>query len=92
MGRNTTKMLCALSKGRQCVQEVNETCNRSILYHQVRNWIHKEKSHLAIHAPKFTVYHTIKDVPVCDAASRLAAAMVSQLRVHAAANVIKLFV
>ncbi|GFT96027.1 hypothetical protein TNCV_313131 [Trichonephila clavipes] len=40
----------------------------------------------------FVVDHSIQDAPVCDAASKVAAAMVSKLRVHAAENVIKLFV
>ncbi|GFX99220.1 hypothetical protein TNCV_2494011 [Trichonephila clavipes] len=41
---------------------------------------------------RFVVDHTFEDAPVCDAASRVAEAMVSKLRVHAAANVVKLFV
>ncbi|GFT46991.1 DDE_Tnp_IS1595 domain-containing protein [Trichonephila clavipes] len=40
----------------------------------------------------FVVDHTIEDAPDCDAASREAAAMVSELRVHAAASVVELFV
>ncbi|GFV76816.1 hypothetical protein TNCV_4730361 [Trichonephila clavipes] len=40
----------------------------------------------------FVVYHTIEETPVCDAALRVAAAMVSDLTVHAAANVVELFV
>ncbi|GFV95273.1 hypothetical protein TNCV_4586481 [Trichonephila clavipes] len=39
----------------------------------------------------FDVDHTIEDAPVCDAASRVAAAMVSELRVYVAENVIELF-
>ncbi|GFS93041.1 hypothetical protein TNCV_532451 [Trichonephila clavipes] len=35
---------------------------------------------------------TIEDSPVCGAASRVVAVMVSELRVHAAANVVELFV
>ncbi|GFX60929.1 hypothetical protein TNCV_2275621 [Trichonephila clavipes] len=35
------------------------------------------------------VSHTIQDAPVCDAASRVVAAMVPELRVHAASNVIE---
>ncbi|GFT17841.1 hypothetical protein TNCV_2589031 [Trichonephila clavipes] len=42
--------------------------------------------------PRFVVDHTIEDSPVCDAVSRLAAAMDSDLRIHAAVNVIELFV
>ncbi|GFU36085.1 hypothetical protein TNCV_2342991 [Trichonephila clavipes] len=53
-----------------------------------RTWIHQKKWHLVICAPKFTVAHT----PVSNAASRLAAVIVSEPTVHAAANVIKLFV
>ncbi|GFV91840.1 hypothetical protein TNCV_2975121 [Trichonephila clavipes] len=51
-----------------------------------RTLIHLRKRRLTISAPKFVIDHTIKDAPVCDAASRVAAAMVSKLRVHAAAN------
>ncbi|GFU06201.1 centrosomal protein [Trichonephila clavipes] len=35
---------------------------------------------------------TIQDAPICDAVSRAVVVMVSELRVHAAANVIELFV
>ncbi|GFV72326.1 hypothetical protein TNCV_637881 [Trichonephila clavipes] len=41
-------------------------------------------------AQDLVVYYTIEDAPICDAASRVA--MISELRVHAATNVIKLFV
>ncbi|GFT93701.1 hypothetical protein TNCV_499781 [Trichonephila clavipes] len=41
---------------------------------------------------KFVVDHTIEDAPVCDAASKVAASMVSELRVHTIANVVELFV
>ncbi|GFV52973.1 HTH_48 domain-containing protein [Trichonephila clavipes] len=40
---------------------------------------------------RFVVDHTIQDASVCDAASSVAAAMVSELRVNAAANVVELF-
>ncbi|GFW54974.1 hypothetical protein TNCV_2785891 [Trichonephila clavipes] len=40
----------------------------------------------------FVVNHIIEDAPVCDASSRVSAAMVSELRDHAAANVVELFV
>ncbi|GFY00122.1 hypothetical protein TNCV_1342201 [Trichonephila clavipes] len=40
---------------------------------------------------KFVVNHTIQDAPVCDAVIKIAAAIVSELRVRAAANVIVLF-
>ncbi|GFW92899.1 hypothetical protein TNCV_3495321 [Trichonephila clavipes] len=40
----------------------------------------------------FVVDDTIEDAPLCGAASRVAAAMVFELRVHAAANVIEQFV
>ncbi|GFS52093.1 hypothetical protein TNCV_1105041 [Trichonephila clavipes] len=39
---------------------------------------------------RFIVDHPIADSPVCDAALRVAAAMVSELRVHATANVVEL--
>ncbi|GFV30048.1 hypothetical protein TNCV_1194951 [Trichonephila clavipes] len=41
---------------------------------------------------RFVVNHTIEHRPVGDTASRVAAAMVSKLRVHAATNVVELFV
>ncbi|GFV38155.1 hypothetical protein TNCV_709781 [Trichonephila clavipes] len=36
--------------------------------------------------------YVVEDAPVFDAASMVAAAMVSELRVHAVANIIELFV
>ncbi|GFT84223.1 hypothetical protein TNCV_1150201 [Trichonephila clavipes] len=56
-----------------------------------KTWIHLKKSCLDIRVPRFVIDHTIEDAPVCDAASCLTAAMVSKLRVHAVANVVKLF-
>ncbi|GFV81256.1 hypothetical protein TNCV_4772831 [Trichonephila clavipes] len=41
---------------------------------------------------RFVVNQLIEDAPVCNAASRVTAVMVSELRVHAAANVVELFV
>ncbi|GFV07447.1 hypothetical protein TNCV_1738021 [Trichonephila clavipes] len=47
------------------------------------SWCYKQNldsceiSRLAIRVPRFVVDHTIEDVPVCDAASRVDAAMVS---------------
>ncbi|GFW24167.1 hypothetical protein TNCV_1847261 [Trichonephila clavipes] len=55
-----------------------------------RTWIHLKKQRLAIRAPRFVVDHTIEYAPICDAASRVAEAMVSELRFHAAANVVEL--
>ncbi|GFS61604.1 hypothetical protein TNCV_4312711 [Trichonephila clavipes] len=46
-----------------------------------RAWIHLKKLRLTIHAPRFIVDCTFEDAPVCDAASRVAATMVSKLRV-----------
>ncbi|GFT32893.1 hypothetical protein TNCV_5039261 [Trichonephila clavipes] len=43
-------------------------------------------------APRFIVDHSIEDASSCDAASRVAAATVSELRAHVAANVVELFV
>ncbi|GFV51189.1 transposable element Tcb2 transposase [Trichonephila clavipes] len=40
----------------------------------------------------FVIDNTIGDNPICDAASNVATAMVSELRVHAAANACELFV
>ncbi|GFV56261.1 hypothetical protein TNCV_106171 [Trichonephila clavipes] len=57
-----------------------------------RTWIHLKKGRLTIRAPRFVVDHTIDDASECDAASRVAAALVSELRVHATANVVELFV
>ncbi|GFU05614.1 hypothetical protein TNCV_3292071 [Trichonephila clavipes] len=51
-------------------------------------WIHAKKGRLAIRAPRFVIDHTIEDAPVIDASSRVTTAMVSELRVHAAANVV----
>ncbi|GFV55603.1 hypothetical protein TNCV_1820901 [Trichonephila clavipes] len=48
--------------------------------------------YLSIRTPSIDVNRTIEDAPICDAASRVAAPMVSKLRVHATTNVIKTFV
>ncbi|GFU12683.1 hypothetical protein TNCV_2585371 [Trichonephila clavipes] len=40
----------------------------------------------------FAVVHILEDSAFCDAALRVAEAMVSKMRVHAAANVMELFV
>ncbi|GFX55310.1 hypothetical protein TNCV_3968641 [Trichonephila clavipes] len=40
----------------------------------------------------FVVDRTIEDAPISDAESRLASAIVSELRVHAAENIVELFV
>ncbi|GFW89873.1 hypothetical protein TNCV_2425301 [Trichonephila clavipes] len=42
--------------------------------------------------PMFVVDPTNEDAPAGDAASRVAAALVSELRVHAATNVVELYV
>ncbi|GFS53268.1 hypothetical protein TNCV_1035751 [Trichonephila clavipes] len=39
---------------------------------------------------RFVIDHIIEDVPVCDTASKVAVGMVSELRVHAARNVVEL--
>ncbi|GFX91755.1 hypothetical protein TNCV_3529541 [Trichonephila clavipes] len=57
-----------------------------------RTWIHQIKSRLTIREHRFVVNHTIEDAPVHGAASRVSAAMVSELRVYAVANVTELFV
>ncbi|GFX62572.1 hypothetical protein TNCV_4867351 [Trichonephila clavipes] len=44
------------------------------------------------HYHRFVIDHTIEDLSVCDAASRVAAAIVSELRVHTYANVVEQFV
>ncbi|GFX36305.1 hypothetical protein TNCV_4932181 [Trichonephila clavipes] len=41
-----------------------------------RTWIHLKEERLVICAPKFIIDHTIEDAPVCDAVSKVAAAMV----------------
>ncbi|GFV29027.1 hypothetical protein TNCV_1378781 [Trichonephila clavipes] len=56
-----------------------------------RTWIHLKKPRLARRVPRFVVDHTIKDTPVWDAASRVAATIVSKLGVHTSANVVELF-
>ncbi|GFX60713.1 hypothetical protein TNCV_4976891 [Trichonephila clavipes] len=56
-----------------------------------RTWIHL-KNDVSPLVPQVHVDHTIEDAPVCDEASRVAVAMVSELRVHTAANVVELFV
>ncbi|GFW20688.1 hypothetical protein TNCV_1049111 [Trichonephila clavipes] len=57
-----------------------------------RTWIYLKKCRLAIRAPRLVADQTIEDTPVCDAVPREPAAMVSELRVHATANVVELFV
>ncbi|GFV46704.1 hypothetical protein TNCV_3847141 [Trichonephila clavipes] len=60
-----------------------------------KTWIHTHahlKICLAIRAPRFVVDHTIEDAPVCDAASWVTTAIVSELSAHASANVVELFV
>ncbi|GFS66100.1 hypothetical protein TNCV_2510871 [Trichonephila clavipes] len=57
-----------------------------------RTWIHLKKWRLVICAPRFVIDHTIEYAPVCNVASKVAAAMVSELRAHAAATVVELFV
>ncbi|GFV73366.1 hypothetical protein TNCV_3388831 [Trichonephila clavipes] len=56
-----------------------------------RTWIHLKKSHFAIRETRFNVDPTIEYAPVCHAALRVASAMVSKTRIHAAANVDTLF-
>ncbi|GFX74063.1 hypothetical protein TNCV_490271 [Trichonephila clavipes] len=56
-----------------------------------RTWIPLKRGRLTIRAPRFTVEHTFKNAPVSDSASTVPTAMVSELRVHAAANVIDMF-
>ncbi|GFV96388.1 hypothetical protein TNCV_2869661 [Trichonephila clavipes] len=57
-----------------------------------RTWINLKKRCLVICAPSFDVDHTFEDAPVWDAASRVAASMIFELRVHSAANIVELFV
>ncbi|GFW09692.1 hypothetical protein TNCV_1393931 [Trichonephila clavipes] len=54
--------------------------------------IHLTNWHLAFSVPRFVVDHNIEDASVCDAASRIAAPMVSELRVYEAANFVEPFV
>ncbi|GFW85261.1 hypothetical protein TNCV_3250011 [Trichonephila clavipes] len=74
-----------------CVHHDDSKYGRDHLGAVNRTWIHLKISRLAIDVPMFVVDHTIEDASVCDAASRITSAMVSKLRVHAAANVDKLF-
>ncbi|GFU98602.1 hypothetical protein TNCV_3654331 [Trichonephila clavipes] len=46
----------------------------------------------AMTSPIFFRFHTIEDASVCGTASRRAAEIVYKLRVHAAGNVVELFV
>ncbi|GFV88773.1 hypothetical protein TNCV_3355251 [Trichonephila clavipes] len=57
-----------------------------------RTRIHLKRQRPAIGVPRFIVDLTFEDAPVCDANSREIAVMVSELRVHAAANVVEMFV
>ncbi|GFW52746.1 hypothetical protein TNCV_2393261 [Trichonephila clavipes] len=57
-----------------------------------RIWIYLKKLCLAIREARFVVDQSIEDAPVCDVASWVAAAMVSERRVHAAEKVVELFV
>ncbi|GFW41309.1 hypothetical protein TNCV_1003021 [Trichonephila clavipes] len=56
-----------------------------------RTWIYLKKRRIANSTPRFIIDPTNENTPVCDAVSRVAAAMVSKLRVHAAVNIIELF-
>ncbi|GFU30649.1 hypothetical protein TNCV_3031601 [Trichonephila clavipes] len=80
----STLLMCvhhdAAKHGCDYLGAVNRTC------------IHLKKSRLAIRGSKFVVDHTIEDAPVRHAAPRVAAALVSKLRIHAAANFVELFV
>ncbi|GFY29515.1 hypothetical protein TNCV_2626851 [Trichonephila clavipes] len=57
-----------------------------------RTWVNLKKKRSHHSCARLVVDHTIEEVPVCDAASRVAAAMVSNLRVHAAADVVQTLV
>ncbi|GFV01950.1 hypothetical protein TNCV_4979011 [Trichonephila clavipes] len=57
-----------------------------------RNWIHLKKGCLATRTSRFVVDHIFEDAPICDAASRVTSDKVSELRFHASANVVELFV
>ncbi|GFS86014.1 hypothetical protein TNCV_1220041 [Trichonephila clavipes] len=65
------------------VRTILATCSRALSCRNVR-FLRAKK--------RFVVNHTIEDAPTFDAASRVAAAMVSELRVYAAANIVELFV
>ncbi|GFV31075.1 hypothetical protein TNCV_4814081 [Trichonephila clavipes] len=73
---------------------VHHDASKHVCYHLGavnKTWIGVRKSRLAIFVPRFVIDHAIQDTPLCDAASRVVAALVSKLRVHAAANVIEIF-
>ncbi|GFY24180.1 hypothetical protein TNCV_1012331 [Trichonephila clavipes] len=55
-------------------------------------WIQLEVSCLSIRTPGFIVDLTAENAHICDAASRVAATIVSKLRVPVTANVVELFV
>ncbi|GFY01918.1 hypothetical protein TNCV_4796401 [Trichonephila clavipes] len=86
-------------------QEHNDECTRPMCAHHdaskhgcghldsvKRTWIHLKNGRLAIRVSGFVVDLTIQDTPVYDATSKIIAAMVSELRVHAAAKVVELLV
>ncbi|GFU74332.1 hypothetical protein TNCV_2445071 [Trichonephila clavipes] len=75
---------CTLS---MCVHQDAAKHGWDHLYAANRTWIHPKKWRLAIRPPRFVVDYTIEDTPVCDAASRVAAAMIYELRVNTVANV-----
>ncbi|GFV84750.1 uncharacterized protein TNCV_4297321 [Trichonephila clavipes] len=68
---------------------IKHGCDILIAFNRV--CINLKKRRLAICALRFVVYHTFEDAPVCDAASRIVEAIVSELRVHATTNVFELF-
>ena len=57
-----------------------------------RTWIRRKRRREAIPASRFVVHDTIGGAPVCDTASRVVDTIVAVLTVHAAANVVELFV
>ncbi|GFT23714.1 hypothetical protein TNCV_3511761 [Trichonephila clavipes] len=56
-----------------------------------RNWIHViGLTFPASYEPRFVFDHTIEDAFIYDAASRISEAIVSEMSIHAAANVVEL--
>ena len=52
---------------------------------------HLKAWHHAIPVSKFIIEHTIEGAPVCDVVSRVVKVIVAELKVHAEANIVKLF-
>ncbi|GFX76548.1 hypothetical protein TNCV_3162661 [Trichonephila clavipes] len=79
-----TLPICEMLKGTKLTRKVFRAKNRFLGKQPPPRLVFiEEKSLLFINSRRqFAIDHIIKHVPVCDAKSRVAAAMVSKLRVH----------